>query len=121
MFVLDEWGSTHTESGKLHRKVNQTSSPSKSFPHANGQSAPRPSGDRYGGKGAGHHTKLFPFTKWWRAQWAGRGPPDPSAVTSAPQGASDLTLPPTLTSSQPLTRVWEVVRTVAAPPSIVVK
>jgi len=30
-------------------------------------------------------------------------------------------LPPTLTSARPPTRVWEVVRTVAAPPSIVVK
>jgi len=31
------------------------------------------------------------------------------------------TLPPTLTSARPPTRVWEVVSTVAAPPSIVVK
>jgi len=31
------------------------------------------------------------------------------------------TLPPTLTSARPPTRVWEVVRTVAEPPSIVVK
>jgi len=30
--------------------------PAKKFPHANGQSAPRPSGDRHGGSDAGHHT-----------------------------------------------------------------
>jgi len=30
--------------------------PAQRFPHANGQSAPRPNGDRYGGRGAGHHT-----------------------------------------------------------------
>jgi len=33
----------------------------------------------------------------------------------------ELTLPPTLTSARPHTREWEVVRTVAAPASIVVK
>jgi len=34
---------------------------------------------------------------------------------------SGSTLPPILTSAQPPSHVWEVVRTVAAPPSIVVK
>jgi len=40
---------------------------------------------------------------------------------NAPQGASDFDPTPTLTSARPPTRVWEVIRTVAAPPSIVVK
>jgi len=39
----------------------------------------------------------------------------PTTDPSAPQGASIVNLPPTLTSSRPPTRVWEVVRTVAAP------
>ena len=38
-----------------------------------------------------------------------------------PKARRTWTLPPTLTSAQPPTRVWEVVRAVAVPPSIVVK
>jgi len=51
-----------------------------------------------------YRTSPFPFT--------------PSGVHSARRTS---TLPPTLTSAQPPTRVWEVVRTAAAPPSILVK
>jgi len=42
-------------------------------------------------------------------------------VCSCVARVNSRSLPPTLTSTQPPTRVWEVVRTVAAPLSIVVK
>jgi len=38
-----------------------------------------------------------------------------------PRPRRTSTLPPTLTSARPPTRVWEVARTVVAPPSSVVK
>jgi len=46
---------------------------------------------------------------------------EPKVILFTPFIHKRCSASPTLTSARPPTRVWEVVRTVAAPPSIVVK